>query len=276
MAFRVTTGSTKRQRSPGGAIVGDVSQFIGTDMRTRKERIFSALAVILLHLGIGYLLLIGFGVDVVETTRSILKVYNVTEPPPPAPPPMPAKAKQEEPTGAASAANIKSKAAPNEAPKPKVKIAVKPPEPAAPKVGVGADASAGNSDQVGTGTGAGVQGDGSGAGGRGNGAGSAVASRATYQSGRISNKDYPKSAAKAKVGGTVTAYFTVLPTGRTANCTIKKSSGNAELDATTCRLIEERFRYTPARNRDGQPITDNTGWQQTWWLENRGGVRVAE
>jgi periplasmic protein TonB len=257
--------------------VKDLVQAIGPDARTRRDRILAAFTVILLHLGIGYLLLSAFGIDVVESTRSMLKVYDVTaELPPTEPPPIPAKAKVEEPTGAASAKNIKSKAAPKEAPTPKVKIKVKDPVPVAPTAGTGSDRSAGNSNQVGTGTGTGGQGDGTGAGGRGNGSGSAVASRAVYQSGRISNKDYPKSAAKAKVGGTVTAYFTVLPSGRAANCSIKKSSGNAELDATTCRLIEKRFRYTPARNRDGQAIEDQTGWQQTWWLETGGGVKVTE
>ncbi len=255
----------------------DIAQAFGPDARTRRERIFSILAVVLLHLGIGYLLLTGFGFDVVETARSILKVYNVTaEPPPTEPPPISAKANLKEPTGAASAANIKSKAAPKEAPKPKVIIKVKELVIAAPMAGTGNDVSAGNSNQAGPGTGAGGQGNGTGAGGRGNGSGSAVASRAVYQSGRISNKDYPKAASKAKVGGTVTAYFTILTSGRAANCSIKKSSGNAELDATTCRLIEKRFRYTPARNRDGQPIEDKTGWQQTWWLETGGGTRVTE
>jgi protein TonB len=186
------------------------------------------------------------------------------------------KVKQEKPTGKASAKNIKSKASPKEAPKPKVQIKVKQAIVTAEKAGRGNDQTAGNSNQVGPGTGAGGQGDGTGAGGRGDGGGSAIASRAEYQSGKISNKDYPRNAAKAKVGGTVTAYFTVLASGNVANCTIKKSSGNAELDATTCRLIEQRFRYKPARNKNGEPIDDRTGWQQTWWLETGGGKRVTE
>jgi periplasmic protein TonB len=254
-----------------------MTQAIQSDPVTKRERMATAALVILLHAGVGYLLLAGFGIDVVETTRSMLKVSNVTaEAPPPVTPPIPEKAKQEEPTGAASAKNIKSKAVPKEAPKPKVKIKVKEAVVTAAKAGAGNDSSAGNSDRPGTGSGAGGQGNGTGAGGRGSGSGSAIASRAEYESGRISNKDYPKAAAKAKVGGTVTAYFNVLPSGRVAGCTIQKSSGNAELDATTCRLIEKRFRYRPARNRDGQPIEDRTGWQQTWWLETGGGKRVTE
>ncbi len=246
--------------------------------QSKRDRIASAVAVIVLHLGIGYMLLAGFGIDVVETTRSVLKVSNIMAPEPPPPPPAPKveKVKQEKPTGKASAKNIKSKASPKEAPKPKVQIKDKKATPTAPKAGKGNDQTAGNSNQAGPGTGAGGQGDGTGAGGRGDGGGSAIASRAEYQSGKISNKDYPRDAAKAKVGGTVTAYFTVLASGNVANCTIKKSSGNAELDATTCRLIEQRFRYKPARNKNGEPIDDRTGWQQTWWLETGGGKRVTE
>jgi periplasmic protein TonB len=243
----------------------------------RRDRILSVVAVVFLHLGIGYLLLIGFGIDVAETTRSMLKVYDVTASPPPIePPPVPAEIKQQEPTGEASPENIKSKAAPKEAPKPIVAIKITDPVATAPKAGADNDPSAGNASQIGTGSGAGGQGRGTGAGGRGDGGGSAVAARAEYKSGKISNKDYPKGAAKAKVGGTVTAYFTVLASGRAANCTIQKSSGNADLDATTCRLIEKRFRYSPARNRDGKPINDQSGWQQTWWLETGAGTRVTE
>jgi periplasmic protein TonB len=245
--------------------------------RSKRDRIVSAVAVIVLHLGIGYMLLAGFGIDVVQTTRSVLKVSNITtQDPPPPPPPKVDKAKVDKPTGKASAKNIKSKASPKEAPKPKLLIKIKPVDVTAEKAGRGNDQTAGNSNQVGVGTGAGGQGDGTGAGGRGDGGGSAIASRAEYQSGKISNKDYPRNAAKAKVGGTVTAYFTVLASGKVANCTIKKSSGNVELDATTCQLIEKRFHYKPARNKNGEPIDDRTGWQQTWWLETGGGKRVTE
>src|SRR3546814_17429600 len=59
--------------------------------------------------------------------------------------------------------------------------------------------------------------------------------------GRIEDSDYPKAASRAKSGGEVEVRFTVQPTGRATGCRITRSSGDASLDATTCRLIEEQI-----------------------------------
>jgi protein TonB len=53
-----------------------------------------------------------------------------------------------------------------------------------------------------------------------------------------------------------------------------KSSGHSELDSTTCRLIEQRFRYEPARDSEGRPVPQVVGWAQRWWQEGAG--RIAE
>jgi periplasmic protein TonB len=172
-----------------------------------------------------------------------------------------------EPEGAASAANLKKISAPREAPKRIVKIPAKS-IPAAPKAGKGRENDAGAANTPGAGTGAGGIGSGFGSGNGGDGTGGGgVASRAKLVSGKINNADYPKSATAARQGGSVTAHFTVGTDGRASKCRVVKSSGNADLDATTCRVIEQRFRYEPARHKAGQPISDVTGWQQTWWLE---------
>lgn len=60
--------------------------------------------------------------------------------------------------------------------------------------------------------------------------------------------------------------FTVGTDGRAGGCTVMRSSGNAELDATTCRLIERRFRFDPARDTQGRLVSDVKGWEQVWWL----------
>lgn len=54
--------------------------------------------------------------------------------------------------------------------------------------------------------------------------------------------------------------------GRVTRCAVTSSSGSPELDAATCRLIEERFRYNPARTVDGDPVADVAGRTQRWWL----------
>ncbi|WP_242446030.1 energy transducer TonB [Sphingopyxis lindanitolerans] len=108
-------------------------------------------------------------------------------------------------------------------------------------------------------------GNGTGAGGSGTGTGGG--SKAAWRSGTINDRDYPRDAARAKIGGEVEVRFTIQPTGRVTGCRVARSSGDASLDATTCRLIEDRFRFRPATNGAGDPITSAYGWRQSWWLE---------
>ncbi len=236
-----------------------------------KNRLLSAILAALIHIAIGFLLISGLAMDVVRKTSSAMKVTNViAEAPIPPSPPKPEVLKEVKPQGAASPKNIKSKAAPREAPKPIVKLPLPKPKITAEKAGKGNDATAGSSEKIGPGSGAGGQGAGTGAGGTGNGGGGIkLLSRASYISGRIKNSDYPRGASKANAEGVVIVRFTIYPDGRAGQCRVTKSSGNAELDSTTCRLIEKRFRYKPARDASGNAIEDVTGWKQDWWLENK-------
>jgi periplasmic protein TonB len=245
---------------------------------TAQNKILSLSVTVLLHLGLAIIAVYWSSTDNVRTARSELKVSNViaiTPPtPPPPPPPKPQVKKEVKPQGAASPQNIKSKAAPKEAPKPIVKIKPKKPQAVAVKAGAGNDSAAGNADKPGPGSGAGGLGNGTGAGGNGNGGGGVkLLSRAAYISGRIKNSDYPRGASKANASGSVIVRYTILPNGRAANCRVTGSSGNSDLDSITCRLIEKRFRYKPARDTNGNAIEDVTGWKQDWWFE---GKRKAE
>ncbi|MEO0501562.1 MAG: energy transducer TonB [Pseudomonadota bacterium] len=137
---------------------------------------------------------------------------------------------------------------------------------AAPAPSDGRESDAGAAQVEGPGTGLAGTGTGRGAGGDGMGGGG---TRAELVSGEIRNRDYPRAARKARAEGVVEVNYDVGPDGRVRNCRVTLSSGNAALDITTCRLIEDRFRYEPARNGRGQPTTDVTGWRQTWWFEGR-------
>ena len=81
--------------------------------------------------------------------------------------------------------------------------------------------------------------------------------------------DYPRSAFEAGIGGTVLMRFTVGVTGRVTDCRVTRSSGNAELDGTTCRLILKRFRYRPARNAQGRPVAAVVTGKQQWVLSRQ-------
>ena len=114
---------------------------------------------------------------------------------------------------------------------------------------------------------------GGGTGGTGSGLGSAGAGPGgsrpivppRLRSGEIMPRDYPRSAAGAQ--GSVVAHVAVGADGRVTGCSVARSSGNAILDSTTCRLIRERFRFTPARNAQGEAVPGEFGWQQRWWRD---------
>lgn len=221
-----------------------------------------------LHGLIGYALVTGLGFQIAGAVGEELKVYDV--PQEIIPPPVevaPAALRTPEPEGAASPPNLVSEASPVVAPPPVIRIEPPPPVVAAPLAGVGSDRDAGAADRPGPGTGSGGIGDGSGSGTGGDGGGGGGVVRAQHKSGRIVDADYPRSAWRGRVGGTVVARFTVEIDGRASGCKVARSSGNPQLDATTCRLIEERFRYRPARDDRGRPVRDVAGWKQDWWLE---------
>lgn len=237
---------------------------------SRKDRLTSLVAVILLHAVAGFGLLNAFGIsadDIVRSAVSNINVISIALPPPVAEDDKP-KVAAPEPQGAASAANLKKASAPREAPKRIVKVPAKVALPAAPNAGKGQENDAGAANTPGAGSGAGGVGSGFGSGNNGEGTGGGgIAARAKLVRGRITNADYPPSARAARQGGTVATHLNVDTDGRVSKCRVIKSSGNADIDAITCRLIEQRFRFEPARSKAGQPIADVTGWQQTWWLE---------
>lgn len=57
---------------------------------------------------------------------------------------------------------------------------------------------------------------------------------------------------------------TVGVNGRVTRCTVTRSSGVPELDVLTCRLIEQRFVYRPATDRQGRPVPDEVEIEWTW------------
>lgn len=233
-----------------------------------RDRLGPAIAVAALHGLIGYALLTGPGLDVVRRASEPLIVVDVGQEVPP-PPQAEKPARTSEPEGAAAPPNLKARPTKVVAPPPKLLLPVPPPVVAAPVAGPGSEASAGAADRPGPGSGAGGIGTGLGSGGLGSGTGGGggVAVKARQIAGRISDSDYPRAAYRARAEGTVDARFTVSTAGRAEGCVVIRSSGNAELDATTCRLIERRYRFRPARDAEGRPVPEVRIWRQYWWLE---------
>ena len=229
--------------------------------QTRRQRVTIILVVALLHLGAICALLRAFDIDVIpESARSIM-AFDVDLPTaPPAPPPEP----EPEAEGAAAPPAPKAEPIPKAAPPPK--LAVKPDPPLPPAAAQGIETRSGAADQ-GAGSGGGGEGAGTGSGGSGSGPGGVIAQRAVKIAGDIVDaRDYPRGGSSARSGTSVTVYYTVGVDGVPRNCRIAKPSGDPEADRITCRLIEQRFRYRPALDRDGNPVPDTTGWRQSFFL----------
>lgn len=142
---------------------------------------------------------------------------------------------------------------------------------------MGVDRSSGAAPVEGTGTGAGGRGSGfgSGSGGDGNGGGGnggGGGSDAVQIGGRITGRDYPPGPLRAQIEGRVTIHYVITLRGRVADCRIVRSSGNVELDATTCRLVTQRFRFRPARDASGRKVADELTEDHTWIVDDGGPV----
>lgn len=192
------------------------------------QRLWSIGLVLFIHAVLAWALISGFAFRAVEQARQELKTFNVVEPAPPAPEPA-------APEPAASAEPTEMEAAPSPAP-PKA-------SPAASSAPQGPPTSSASSA-------------------------GAAASGARLKRGAFHNeRDYPARAKSRGEQGTVRVSYTIGIDGRVTNCTIAASSGSSTLDSTTCRILERRFRYEPARDARGLPVAQTKSQSITWVLE---------
>lgn len=67
----------------------------------------------------------------------------------------------------------------------------------------------------------------------------------------ITRSDYPAQALRAGWSGVTRFRLAIATDGRVTDCTVTGSSGHDVLDATTCDRITHRARFTPARDDTG-------------------------
>lgn len=123
----------------------------------------------------------------------------------------------------------------------------------------------GTGPAVGSGSGGGTGGVGTGPGGGGGGGGTEL----EQIGGDIFPSDYPRRLGNAGIGGVVGVIFRVEVHGRASRCRVLRSSGIPELDALTCRLIEQRFRFRPGTDSSGRPIADEVEYDHEWTVSRR-------
>lgn len=228
----------------------------------RRDRVVVAATVACGEAALLWLLAHGWARERAEPPTSHTEAVELALPPPPRQSPPP-RAHAPRTAHAAAPPALKAEATSVAAPPPLVRLEIPPPLVAAPVPGEGAAAHPGAAAVPGPGTGAGGVGQGSGAGGAG-GDGDDDETPPRWRHGRLKDSDYPAGAAGRGAAGTVAVIFTVETDGHVDRCQVERSSGDPDLDATTCRLIEKRYRYDPARDADGRPIPSRVGESHSW------------
>jgi periplasmic protein TonB len=223
-----------------------------------RERVYALAAVALIQAALAFALLTGLHVDVTHPGDVVQHLIDITLPEPP-PPVQPPHKPQHPQTSAPKAAPAKLGGSPGPKPAhapPSVTpiVAVKP--TAAPSGG-------------GTGTGPAL-GAGAAGGAGGSGYGEDEGGTDLEQiAGEITQNDYPRHLRDTGMGGRVSFVFTVEPNGRVGRCTVTRSSGVPELDALTCRLVQQRSVYRPSTDRYGRAIEDEVEGDHDWVANRR-------
>jgi protein TonB len=227
-----------------------------------RKRLVSGLLAAGLQAGLVLVLLYGLAAPSLRAgMQSALTSLDLRTLPPPAPPPQPSRHAARR-AGQAAPPARRAQAAPFVAPRV---VPLKPPPviPVAPVSGQGVASSAGAA-AAGNGSGADGQGNGTGAGGAGEGDGGGDGDGAELVSGRIKSSDTPANLFHAPFSGTTRALVLIDARGGVADCRIQRSSGNATLDALTCRLIAARFRFRSARDAAGRAVAGKIIYEHDW------------
>ena len=185
-------------------------------------------------------------------------LIDVDQLPEPQPPPEEEPGRVEEEEGAAGK---RAEPTPVVAPEPKIVIPARPPVAAAPVAGTGSATTAGAAT---TGTGPGAGGSGTGRGGGGSGGGGGIGSEARLLGGNSSKLPSSLLRAFAADRGFAHLWLTVAETGRVTDCSVLQSTGNAPVDQALCSLMIRQSRWSPARDKQGTPITVRVRYTATW------------
>lgn len=224
------------------------------------QRIGVIALVTLIHVAGIFGLIHAFAPGGVEgVTRRVLSSFSVTvETTPPPPPEKPEPAPKA--AGAEGAAGKKAVPKTVTAPKPRIAIATKP----APQASSSGTANNSGARDSGNGTGAGNNGTGTGAGGSGSGSGGGIAVKPSVRSGEIDDsRDFPIPAGgrQTRFGKQVIVVFTVTREGRATNCSVSRSSVDAETTARVCPLVIRKIRFNPATRADGTLVEARYGYK---------------
>ncbi|ASJ90186.1 energy transducer TonB [Porphyrobacter sp. CACIAM 03H1] len=220
--------------------------------------------IVLLHIAALYGLARALAPDITAAVeREVVSAFSIATPPPPPPPPPENRPEPDE--GAQGAPGREAVAKPVTAQPPRVRVRQDEPLPRAASTGT---ANRSGAAAAGEGTGAAGTGLGTGSGNSGSGRGGVAVSKPVHISGSIDNaRDFPvpPGGREARRGTQVIVRVTVGTDGRARDCSIYRPSPDPEADRITCRLVESRLGFRPARDAAGNPVAAPFYWRQQWF-----------
>ncbi|MEM7666064.1 MAG: hypothetical protein AAF250_09440 [Pseudomonadota bacterium] len=233
----------------------------GRYSRLRKRPSWPLLVLIVLfHILVAYGLARALVPDLTASVeRTVVSGFTVTITAPPDPPPPENEPEPDE--GAQGAPGEEAVPAPVTAPSPRVPPPTPTPRPQASSTGTETRSGA---REAGDGTGAAGSGPGTGSGNRGGGQGGVAVTKPSVRSGNLntaSDFPVPPGGREARFGKSVTVAFTVTTDGRARNCSVARSSVDAETTALVCGLVAEKIRFNPARDRNGNAVEARYGYR---------------
>lgn len=196
----------------------------------------------------------------VET--QVTSAFSITAPPPPPPPAEPPAAAER---GAQGDPGREAVPQPVIAPPAPVRVRQDRPRPRTASTGNAVIAGAAT---AGEGTGAAGSGEGTGSGNGGAGHGGGAVTKPVHISGSIDNaRDFPvpEAGRAARRGTQVIVRVTIGTDGRARDCAVIRPSPDPEADRITCRLVESRLGFRPARDAEGNPVPAPFYWRQQWF-----------
>ena len=84
----------------------------------------------------------------------------------------------------------------------------------------------------------------------------------------VTDADYSSRAIRMGWEGSTSFTLTIDQNGRVSNCRVTASSGHAELDEATCKLVSKRARFDAARDGNGTKMTGSYSSAVRWQIRN--------
>lgn len=215
------------------------------DQQMSGNKIIAIIIVVLIHLAVGYVLITGLAYSAAQKVIERVTTVDIDEPPPPPPedepPPPPPEPDTAPPPPVAPPPPINVSTKP-----PQIKTQINIPPPAPPAVIVPPPAAPAPPPPPPP------RFEPKGAEPRNNPGSWATAN------------DYPSRALREGREGVTRFRVTVTADGRAANCTIVSSSGHPDLDEATCKNVERRARFRPAKDGNGNDTTGSYSNSIRW------------